>query len=197
MGLIVSVPLGPVGVMCIQRTINRGLKSGIVSGTGAAAADTFYAIIATFGLGYIVNFIEKERYWIQIIGAIILILISIKIFYTNPVVEFRNNKNKKSSPTEEFLSVFFITLSNPTVFFVFLALMASFKIVTSQSNYFSALMVIAGIFSGAFFWWYVLSHLVNRFRNKIGIKKIWWLNKIMAVLIFICGIYAIAKLFIK
>lgn len=197
MGLIVSVPLGPVGVMCIQRTINRGLKSGIISGLGATAADTVYAVIASFGLGYIVNFIEKQIYWIQIIGASILIIIAIKIFYTNPAVEFRNNKNKKSSPAEEFLSVFFITLSNPTVFFVFIGLLASLKLVTGSSNVFSATVVISGIFSGAFLWWYSLSHLVNKFRNKIGIKKIWWLNKIMAVIIFICGIVAILDVFIK
>lgn len=197
MGLIVSVPLGPVGVMCIQRTINRGLKSGIISGIGAAAADTVYAIIAIFGLGFIINFIERQIYWIQIVGAGILIIIAVKIFYTNPAVEFRNNKNKKSSPAEEFLSVFFITLSNPTVFFVFLALLASFKMVTGSADYVSALLIIASIFGGASLWWYVLSNLVNRFRSKIGIKKIWWLNKIMATIIFICGIIAIMDLYFK
>lgn len=195
-GMMVSIPIGPVGVICIQRTINRGLKSGFISGLGAASADTLYAIIASFGLGFVVDFIQKQIHWIQFFGAIVLILIAIKIFYTNPAVELRNNRNKKVKPMEEFISVFFITFSNPTVFFIFIALLASFKVFSGKLNYLSTLMVIAGIFTGAMLWWYLLSNLVNKFRSKIRLKNIWWLNKIMAIVVFLCGVIVLIELYL-
>ena len=194
-GIMVSVPIGPVGVVCIQRTINRGLKSGFVSGLGAASADTLYAIIACFGLGFLINFIQKQIYWIQFIGAIILILIAIKIFYTNPAVEIRNTKNKKVKPMEEYISIFFITLSNPSVFFIFIALLASLKVFTGKFSYLPGLFVISGIFGGAMLWWYILSNLVHKFRSKIKLKNIWWLNKIMAVMVFAFGVIVLVSLY--
>jgi threonine/homoserine/homoserine lactone efflux protein len=196
MGLLVSAPLGPVGVMCIQRTINRGLKSGLISGFAAASADTVYAIIAGLGLGYIVNWIQQEKYWIQLIGAAIIILMSVKIFYTNPAVELRNQRNKKSKPLEDFLSVFVVTLTNPAVFFVFIAMFAGFGLVDENTNYLSAALLISGIFAGAFAWWYILSNLVNKFRSKIRLKNIWWLNKIMGVIIFVLGVIALLELYL-
>lgn len=195
LGLLVSVPLGPVGVMCIQRTINRGLKSGFISGLGAAAADTFYALMAGVGFGFIVSFINREKYWIQLIGAIVIIAISIKTFYTNPAVELRNQRNKKTKPMEEFLSVFFITLSNPVPFFVFLASFAGFNMMDENTNYFSAILLIGGVFTGALAWWYILSLGISKFRKKIRLKNIWWLNKIMGVIIFICGLVVLYKLY--
>ena len=195
LGLLVSVPLGPVGVMCIQRTINRGLKSGFVSGLGAAAADTFYALIAGVGFGFIVSFINREKYWIQLIGAIVILAISIKTFYTNPAVELRNQRNKKTKPMEEFLSVFFITLSNPVPFFVFLASFAGFNMLDENTSYLSAILLIGGVFTGAMAWWYFLSLGISKFRSKIRLKNIWWLNKIMGVIIFICGLIVLYKLY--
>jgi len=198
MGLLVSAPLGPVGVMCIQRTINRGVKSGFVSGIGAASADTVYAIIAVLGLGFVIDFIKEEKYWIQLVGALLIILFAIKIFYTNPAVEIRNKRNKKSKPLEEFISVFFVTLSNPGVFFAFIAFFAWFNVVGDESaGYFSALILVGGIFIGASSWWYVLSAIINKYRRRIRLKNIWWLNKIMGIIVFVCGIIALIELFIK
>jgi threonine/homoserine/homoserine lactone efflux protein len=196
MGFIVSAPLGPVGVMCIQRTINRGVKSGIVSGMAAAAADTVYAIIAILGLGFVIEFIKEEKYWIQLVGALLIILFAIKTFYTNPAVEVRNNRNKKSKPLGEFLSIFFVTLTNPAVFFAFIAMFAWLNIVNEEASYVSALLLVGSIFLGALSWWYILSAAVNKFRSKIRLKNIWWLNKIMGIIIFVLGVITLIKLYI-
>jgi threonine/homoserine/homoserine lactone efflux protein len=196
MGLLVSAPLGPVGVMCIQRTMNRGIKSGLISGVGAAAADTVYAIIAVLGLGFVINFIKEEKYWIQLIGAGLIIILAIKIFYTNPAVEIRKKGNKKSKPLEEFLSVFFVTLSNPVVFFTFVGLFAWLNVINDEAGYASAMILVGGIFTGAFGWWYLLSTVINKYRHKIRLKNIWWLNKIMGVIVFICGVVALVELYV-
>jgi threonine/homoserine/homoserine lactone efflux protein len=194
-GLLVSAPLGPVGVMCIQRTLNRGIKSGVISGFAAASADTVYAIIAVLGLGFVINFIKQEQYWLQLVGSVLILLFALKIFYTNPAIEVRKNRNKKNKPLEEFLSIFFVTLSNPGVFFGFLALFAWLNIVNEEASYVSALVLIGSIFVGAMVWWYSLCAIINRFRQKIRLKNIWWLNKIMGIIVFICGLIVLIELY--
>lgn len=197
MGLLVSVPLGPVGIMCIQRTINRGLKSGVFSGLGAASADLFYALIAGFGLSYIINFIEARQTIIQFIGAIIIVAISFKIFYTNPAVQLRKQRNKKGKPLEEIISIFVVTLSNPAVFFAFLAMFAAFNVINNSAGHLGTITTIIGIFAGSMLWWYVLSAVINHFRTKIRLKNLWWLNKIMGIIVFICGIIALIDVIIR
>lgn len=192
MGLLVSVPLGPVGIMCIQRTINRGLKSGVFSGLGAASADLFYALIAGFGLSYIINFIEAKQTIIQFIGAVIIVIVAFKIFYTNPAVQLRNQRNKKGKPFEEVISIFLVTVSNPAVFFAFLAMFAAFNVLNTSYGHAGTITTIVGVFVGSMLWWYILSAVINHFRTKIRLKNLWWLNKIMGIIVFVCGILALA-----
>lgn len=195
MGLLVSVPLGPVGIMCIQRTINRGLKSGVFSGLGAATADLFYALIAGFGLTYIIGFIEAQQTIIKFFGALIIVAISFRIFYSNPARQIREQRNKKGKPFGEILSIFVITVSNPAVFFAFLAMFAAFNILNSSAGHLGTLTAISGVFVGSMLWWYILSAAINRFRSRIRLRNLWWMNKIMGVIVFICGVLALLDLF--
>lgn len=192
MGLVVSAPLGPVGVMCIQRTINRGLKSGLFSGLGAASADLFYAFIAGFGLSYIVNFIEARQTILQLIGSIIIVIVSFRIFYSNPATQIRSQRNKKGKPLGEVISIFVVTVSNPAVFFAFVAMFAAFNVINTSAGHIGTITAISGIFAGSMLWWYILSALINRFRHRIRLKNLWWLNKIMGIIVFLCGIIALA-----
>jgi threonine/homoserine/homoserine lactone efflux protein len=196
MGLLVSVPPGPVGVMCIKRTMSRGIRSGVVSGIGAASADTLYSLVAGLGLSYVINFIQKEQFWIQLIGSLIIMAIAIKIFYSNPAIEFRNSRTRRRKPMEEFISVFLVTLSNPMVVFIFIAMFAGFNMLGENTNPLIVLFLVGGVFSGAMLWWFVLSIIINRFRNRIRLKNIWWMNKILGLIVFICGLVIIAKLYI-
>jgi threonine/homoserine/homoserine lactone efflux protein len=197
LGLLVSVPVGPVGVLCIQRTMNKGRTAGFITGLGAASADALYAIIAGFGLTFIMNFLDEQHFYLQLIGASIIMVIAVKIFYTNPAVQVRNHRRKKNSPIEDFITVFFLTFSNPAVVFIFVASFAGFNLVTDESMYYHVLMVIAGVFGGAMLWWYTLSSVVNRFRKNIRLKNLWWMNKIMGVIVFLFGLAAIVDLVIK
>lgn len=197
MGLLVSAPLGPVGVMCIQRTINRGIKSGLYSGLGASAADLFYALIAGFGLSYIIQFIEARQTIIQFIGALIVVFISFKIFNSNPAVQIRNQRNKKGKPLEEIVSIFVVTVSNPAVLFAFVFMFAGFNVLNSSSGHLGTITAIAGIFTGSMLWWYLLSAGINHFRTRIRLKNLWWMNKIMGVIVFVCGLVALVDSIIR
>ncbi|MGE0089548.1 MAG: LysE family translocator [Bacteroidales bacterium] len=194
-GLLASIPLGPVGVLCIQRTLNKGRFSGFLSGMGAATVDAIFALIAALGLTFIINFIEQQRFFIQIIGGIVLIIMGLIIFYKNPVKQMRRQKRGKSTPYQDFFSVFLLTLSNPVAVFLFVAALASINIVSVESPILSTLFVVSGVFLGALFWWVLLISFVDLFRKKFRLKQLWWINKIAGVLITAFGIFAILAIF--
>lgn len=190
-GLFASIPLGPIGVICIQRTLNKGKISGFISGLGAASADTLFAAIASFSLTIIITFIEEKREFFQLVGGVIVALLGIKIFYTNPVTQLRRHKRKKNGLLEDFLSVFLVTATNPLAIFLFIALFASFGVVSEETNWDHSLIVLSGVAAGASLWWYTLTTLVNHFRAQFRLKQLWWINKTSGAIIFLLGALAI------
>jgi threonine/homoserine/homoserine lactone efflux protein len=191
LGFSASVPLGPMGLICIQKTLNRGKLAGMVSGAGAAAADTFFAVIAAFGISFISDFIQKEQFILRIVGSIILVLLGFKIFITNPAIQIRKQKGKKNNLIGDFVSIFFLTLSNPITVFVFGAVFASTGILKGENSILDLIQVVVGVFSGAMLWWLILTSVVNIFRSKFRLKRLWWINKITGAFIVVFGIAAI------
>jgi threonine/homoserine/homoserine lactone efflux protein len=196
-GISASIPLGPIGVLVIQRTLNKGRLSGFCSGLGAALSDTIYAIIAGFSLSFIVGFIETQLLWIQIIGAAILISLGLKIFYTNPAVQLRKQKKRSSSLIQDMLSTFGLTVANPLAVFLFMAFFAGFRVVETKQGAIDNFLLIGGVFCGAAFWWFILSSLVNLFRSKINLRRLFWINKIAGSTIVVLVFVAFTIWFIK
>ncbi|MCB8963492.1 MAG: LysE family transporter [Bacteroidales bacterium] len=192
-GLVASIPLGPIGVICIQRTINKGKISGFFSGLGAATADTIFAAIAGFSLSYIINFIEERQIIIEFVGGIIVILLGLKTFYTNPVSQLRRHKKKKNKLIEDFISVLLLTSTNPFAIFFFVALFAAAGIVHHSHSMALSSVALIGVFLGGTLWWYTLSSLVNLFRHKFRLKQLWWINKIAGAVILLLGVLAIVN----
>lgn len=187
-GISASIPLGPIGVLVIQRTLNKGRMSGFVSGLGAALSDTIYAIIAGFSLSFIVGFIETQMLWIQIVGACVLIGLGLKIFFTNPAVQLRKQKKRSTSLLQDLISTFILTITNPLAVFLFLAFFASFRVVDAQQTLYDRFLLISGVLIGASFWWFTLSSLINLLRSKINLRRLFWLNKIAGsvIVILVC-----------
>ncbi len=195
-GLLVSVPLGPIGIMCIQRTLNRGYMAGFVSGLGAAAADIIFAIIAGFGLTIIINFIEERHLYFQILGGLFVLYIGYRIFNTNPVKQLRLQRLNKARLSQDFVSVFLLTISNPIAIFLFIAIMAALKVANDLLSFFELSILVAGIAGGAILWWFVLASIANRFRERIRLKSIWWLNKITGSVVFLFGLAVILSVWV-
>ncbi len=187
-GVSVSAPLGPLGVLLIQRTMNKGLLSAFFTGLGAAIADIIYAIIAGFGLTYISGFIDDNALYIRLIGSLLVFFLGVKIFFSNPAKQFRRQKTKKRTLVSDFLSSFFITISNPLTIVVFGYVFAGLELVSKDSNYTRITILLVGIFSGAMLWWGILIKIVNRFRSSIRLRKLWWINKITGASVVVLGI---------
>ncbi len=186
-GISVSVPLGPIGVICIQRTINQGFKAGAVSGIGAALGDTFYAIIAIFGITLLSNFIDSQQVFLRIVGSVFLVYLGFRIFNTNPAKTARNKNKKKQNAVTNFLSVFFLAISNPLTILAFSIGLTSFKIVHGDMSVGSNMLLTLGIFFGAAFWWLALSSTVNNYRERFRLRTLLWINKITGSLVVLLG----------
>ncbi len=195
-GLLVSIPLGPIGILVIQRTLNKGRLSGFVSGLGAAVADMIFALITSLGLSIIINFIRDKQMFFQIAGGLFVLFIGFRIFYTNPAKALRLQRMNKTMLSQDFVSAFLLTLSNPLAIFVFLAIMAAINIAGEKMNFFQLSIMLAGVFSGAAVWWFTLSSIANRFRKKIRLRSIWWMNKVTGTVVFIFGIAVVVSVWL-
>lgn len=186
-GLCISVPLGPIGMLCIQRTLNRGQRYGIATGLGATASDLVYTIITLFFLSFVLDFIEQHRFVIQLIGSIVVAFFGYYIFNSNPSTHPRPNEPLKHSLFGDFMTSFGLTLSNPLVLFVLIALFARFEFIGNNTTLFVTIVGISSIFCGALLWWNLLTFLVSRFKNKLNFRELKLINQITGSIIILIG----------
>jgi threonine/homoserine/homoserine lactone efflux protein len=187
-GLAVSIPLGPLGILCIQRTVNKNWKSGIISGMGVATADTTYAFVAGFGLSFIIDFIRTYELYFKLVGLFVLVLLGIYIFRSNPTKQIQEHKSRGPSHLQDFLTTFLVTLSNPLSIFVFIAIFTSYSIVLQFSHPLEAMLTIGGIFVGAALWWITLTGLANFFRHKFTISALYWTYRVIGLGVIIIAV---------
>lgn len=192
-GFGMAVPIGPIGIICIRKTLYHGKAQGQVVGIGAAIADLFYSCIAAFGISFISNFIAREHVWIRVVGGILLLIIGIKTFLAKPKVKDTGIEEAKGLTA--FVSVLFLTLSNPLTFFAFIAIFSALGI-EKEFQFLSALSLVAGVFIGSFGWFFLLSSFVNRYKGKVSAKGWFWLNKVAGIIIILSGCIAIGGLFL-
>ena len=197
-GLMVSVPLGPMGVLIIQKTLHKGALAGFIAGMGAASADFFYALVAAFGLGFVINTVQAHELLLQIIGGIFLIVIGLKIYFDNPIRQIRQRRSGRESKKGligDYLSLFFLTVSNPITVVVFMAVFAGMSVFGDSSSLVGELLVVIGVLLGGAVWWYVLSTLVNIFRKKFRLRVLATINRVSGMIIAILGALVILAAF--
>lgn len=193
-GFAASVPLGPIGVLCIQRTLNKGRLSGFVSGLGAASSDFIYAIIAGYSVSFVTKFIEEQMFLIKIFGAAILLFLGIKIYLTNPAVQMRRQRKRSAGIFQDYLSTFFLTITNPLAIFLFIT---AFSVFGSERTFITQSILMCGVFTGASLWWLTLSSLVGLFRKKLSLRRLYWINKIAGSIIVIAVVVSFTIIMLK
>lgn len=195
-GLMVSVPLGPMGVLIIQKTLQKGALAGFIAGMGAACADLFYASVAAFGLGFVINIIQSHELILQIIGGIFLLIIGLKIYFDNPLKQIRMKKRvSKTGLLGDFLTLFFLTVSNPVAIVVFMAVFAGTSVFGDTPSFRIEFFVLTGVLLGGGLWWYTLSTLVNIFRRKFRLRVLITINRVSGVIITVLGVLLILVAF--
>jgi len=187
-GLMASIPLGPIGVLIIQKTLQKGRLAGFISGSGAAVADTLFASIAVLGLGFVINFIQAQEFYFALVGSIFLVFVGLRIFFTNTIKQFRKSQTPgKRGMLGDFFAIFFLTLSNPIAVIFFGAMFAGASVFGDANSTRVSMFLLLGVLLGGALWWYALSTLVNVFRKKFRLKQMFWINKISGIIIAILG----------
>jgi threonine/homoserine/homoserine lactone efflux protein len=179
-GLIIAAPVGPVNVLCMQRTIEKGWKSGVLSGLGAAIADTLYGGIAGFGISLVIQFLIREEFWIRLIGGILLMGIGV-VYYGKPPRSLEVDK-RHSSAHSDFVSTFLLTATNPTTVLSFLAVLATLGL-GKQRPLWQTSLLVAGIFCGSMTWWTILASAGNLLRGRITDRIMRRMNRVAGIAI--------------
>jgi threonine/homoserine/homoserine lactone efflux protein len=192
-GISIAAPVGPIGVLCIQRTITYGKLNGLATGLGAASTDAVYGFVAAFGLTFISNFLVAQQTWFRIIGGGFLLYLGIRAYFSTPENAMPNTSNQNHAGA--YGTTFLLTLSNPMTILSFAAIFSGFGLVDSSMHYGSAALMIIGVFLGSASWWLLLSSGTNLFRNKLN-ERLSWINRLSGIVIAAFGVVAIVSLLI-
>ena len=190
-GFALAVPIGPIGIMCIRKTITEGRLRGFIIGLGAATADLIYGTIAAFGLTFISNTLFNQRIWIRLVGGILFLLLGAKIFRARP--DNTNVHIGSKGIFGSYISTVFLTLTNPLTIFAFIAVFAALDL-GKGLGYYSTSALVIGVFIGSCLWFLSLNSGATFFKKKLNLAGLKWVNRIAGILIILSGVIAIASL---
>ena len=193
-GFSIAAPVGPIGILCIKRTLSSGRLVGLVTGLGAATADAFYGCVAAFGLTFISNFLINQQIWLRLVGGLFLCYLGIKTFFTLP--EDSTPQPSQFGLFTAFGSSFFLTLTNPLTIIAFAAIFAGLGLVEANGAYSSAALIVLGVFLGSACWWFILSTTVSLVRAKFTTTAMVWVNRISGLIILGFGLFTLISLLV-
>ena len=185
-GMVASAPMGPVGILCVQRTLNKGRLYGFVTGIGAAVSDIIYAGITGFGMAFVMDFInnEQNKFYLQIIGSVLLLGFGVYTWISDPTKNMRKSGMQRGTFWYNTWTAFLVTFSNPLIVFLFMALFAQFAFVIPDHP-FEMVIGFASIVGGALLWWYGLSWLVDKVRTIFDAQGIRIINRVIGAVVII------------
>lgn len=192
-GFSIAAPVGPIGVLCIRRTLTDGRAAGLVSGLGAATADALYGCVAGFGLTLISNFLVQQQWWLGLIGGLFLCYLGVKTLLSTPAEQAASAKG--TGLLGAYASTFFLTVTNPVTILAFAAIFAGLGLANTSGSYGAAAILVLGVFLGSALWWLLLSGGVSLLRERFTTTGLQWVNRISGVIILGFGLFALATLF--
>jgi predicted secreted hydrolase/threonine/homoserine/homoserine lactone efflux protein len=191
-GFSIAAPVGPIGILCIRRTLAQGRWYGFVSGLGAATADAIYGCVAGFGLTFISTLLVGQQMWIRLVGGLFLCYLGTRTLLARP--DEQTLSSQTSGLASAYGSILFLTLTNPLTILSFTAVFAGLGIAETKGDYGSAATLVLGVFIGSGLWWFLLSGLASVFRTKVTSRAMQWVNRVSGVIILIFGLIALASL---
>ncbi len=188
LGFSIAAPVGPIGVLCIRRTLLNGRAVGFASGLGAATADALYGCIAGFGLTVVAELARNQEVWLRLSGGLYLCYLGVSMYRTRPAAELGQAEVVALGPA--YASTFVLTLTNPATIFSFTAIFASF-ISGGDTSYTAKAMLVIGVFVGSALWWLALSSGVSLFRSRLTPTHMQWINRLAGGIILSFSVLAL------
>lgn len=193
-GVILSAPMGPIGILCVQRTLNNGRHSGLFTGIGAALSDLFYCLLAGMGMSIVTDYIEANVNMLQVVGSIILVVYSLYMILHNPMKKkVQDDSQPNSDRTRDMITGLFFTLSNPLIIFLILPLFARFSFPMADYRFYHIILGYVFIVVGALLWWYVITYAVDKVRARFNINSMRSINRIMGTILLAVALYGLVS----
>ena len=198
-GVLISAPMGPIGMLCIQRTLNKGRAAGFFTGVGAALSDLLYSLLTGLGMSIIINFVEEHQSYLQIFGSVVLLGFGIYIARNNPakVLRAKCGRPLKNNYVQDLVSGFLFTFSNPLIIFLIIGLYARFNFFSQTQDTYSYILGFASIITGALSWWFMITYFVNKVRGHFNVRSMWLINIIIGSLICLMSFFGLGLSLIK
>ncbi len=190
-GALVSAPMGPIGMLVIQRTLSKGRWPAFFTGTGAALSDLVYCLLTGLCLSFITGFIDDHHFLIQIIGSAVLAAFGLYLFRKNPTRSLRAADAGAGNCWGEFASGFLLTFSNPLILFFIIGLFARFTIFQPESTLVHYIVAYAAIFAGALMWWYIVTLFVSRLQKRINVRSLKLINRLIGIILIVMAVIGI------
>lgn len=186
-GILISAPMGPIGVLVIQRTLNRGRRKGLATGLGASLSDIIYCLLTAFGLSFVTDFIAAHRPLLQLIGSIVLVVYGIYLFLNNPsrTVELPKTPTRSGTFLRDFATGFLLTFSNPFILFFIIGLFARFNFLDLPTSPLHHILGFVCIAAGAVGWWTGITYLIDKIRGRFTVRSMRRINRAIALLVML------------
>lgn len=191
-GICASVPLGPIAILVIQKSLSEGHKSGFMAGLGACVVDTIFAVIAIFALAIAERFLEDNRTLIMVGGGLIVVLLGCSLAFKDPFRKMKKEDHTPSYSLKDFFQALVMGISNPGAIFVIFALFAFFGI-ELQPNDFKVAPILIAVSGGSALYWFVFSWGFSKFRNFLKLNTLMWINRIAGIIVTIIGIALVTE----
>jgi len=197
-GFSIAAPVGPIGVLCIRRTLADGMRTGLAAGLGAATADAAYGAVAGFGLSSLSSFLVRQQAWLAFFGGGFLCYLGARTFFALPagadwkaLATAPRSLLRASGPADAYVSTLILTLSNPATILSFVAVFGSLGL-GAAIDAFAATTLVAGVFLGSALWWLILSAGIGLMRSRIVGARMRIINRVAGAVLFAFGLYALA-----
>lgn len=187
-GVFISAPMGPIGMLVIQRTLNKGRRSALFTGVGAALSDLIYCLLTGMGLSFITDFIAQYQSEMQVVGSALLIVYGIYLFRANPSRALRPSAVTSNTYWRDFGTGFLFTFSNPLILFFIISLFARFNFMDTGYMIHHYILGYLAIAAGALGWWFMITYFVNKVRSHFNVRSMWLINRIIASILLVMAV---------
>jgi len=187
-GVLISAPMGPIGVLVIQRTLNKGRLPAFYTGLGASLSDMIYCLLTVLGLSFVTDFIESNQQPLQIAGSVVLLAYAAYLFIHNPARQLTTPSVQSNTYWRDFATGFLFTFANPLILFFIIGLFARFSFLAPELktyHYMAGYMSIAG---GAIMWWFTVTFFVNKVRHHFNVRSMWIINRVIASILLVMSL---------
>lgn len=182
-GILISAPMGPIGMLIIQRTLSKGRWPAFFTGVGAGLSDLVYCLLTGLGISFVTDFIKKHQFALQIVGAVVLVAFAIYLFRKNPTRSLKPSEINSNTYWSDIVSGFLLTFTNPLILIFIIGLFTRFEFILPGYAYHHFIVAYSLIFVGAIIWWYFVTFMVNRLRKRFNVRSLWLINRIIGLIL--------------